>query len=90
MADDSTSSSSTQQDTSSSGEIANPVSLLAEVESAIRAVCKMQSYRMSNGRSVTYADLNALRALRAELQAEIANDQGARPAVSRARFTGNF
>lgn len=90
MADSSSTTSSSSQSSSSSGEIQNPVSLIDDVESAIRTVCKMQSYRMANGRAVTYANLGELRALRAELQAEIVNDQGTRPAISRARFTGNF
>ena len=88
MADNSSSSSSSSSSTSS-GEIESPVALLEAIETAIKVVCNMQSYRLGD-RTVTYADLAELRKIRKELKAEVAEYQQMRPLVATVDFRGNF
>ena len=89
MADNSSSSSSTQAESTSSGHIESPIALLDLVEDAIIAVLNMQEYRLGD-RTVTYANLGELRKLRTELKTEVAQLQGNRPAVSSIDLGGNF
>ena len=83
MPDNSSSSSSCSS--SSTGELQSPFALLEAVETAILAVCNMQSYRLGD-RTVTYADLGDLQKLRTTLKGEIAQRQHNRPLVASANI----
>jgi hypothetical protein len=58
---------------------------LAQVDAAIAKVLKGQSYT-SNGYTYTRADLNALRSLRSQLQAETGVDGTGRKVFARGRL----
>ena len=62
---------------------------LAEVQAALTAVRKMQSYKLGD-RTVTYADYEWLMRDEERLSARLAREDGSTPAVSYADLSGSF
>ena len=62
---------------------------LAEVQAALTAVRKMQSYKLGD-RAVFYADYEWLVKNEAALTARLAREDGSTPAVSYADLSGSF
>ena len=62
---------------------------LAEVQTALSAVRKMQSYRLGD-RTVTYADYEWLLKDEEQLMERLSREDGTVPPVSYADLTGNF
>lgn len=82
-------STDTSLSSSSSGVIESPFALLEGVEQAIGKVSTFQSYRLGD-RTVTYADLSDLMAMRATLLAEVNSRQGTCPRASTADFSALY
>jgi len=62
---------------------------LAEVQAALTAVRKMQSYKLGD-RQVTYADYEWLMRDEERLSARLAREDGTTPAVSYSDLSGSF